>query len=429
MTTLMKVVLLLLLCIGANPLHAEIAVVFGPSPRALDNRTLFAPNTAPIWRNLQDAGVQEVLLNGTFLARTELRQRSDETGMRPMRPDATYLRDTDLRDLARLQHELDLQVSYEAGAGLAGEVCDPSLAPEERGRRAAEREFNETLTRLRSAGISIFALNVDGPFLRLIEGSSKRGSCEWLEKGLESDAVVRTVQFYLQTIRDLAATANVDNKPPLLRLVVNLPNWQIRNLPSRQAKGNKSASVDLADVMIAFGNLQSNHPNPVLLSEVVIDYPYALVLENEKLFRDRTKHLWNATRGLNGISPGPSFGFITNTLAYTNACLKKEPKADVAFLPYVRGGQPISEKCQRAQTGEYGPVDNLNDSDTDYLRDSLAYARALRPGGTLAAQLIVSDGTAVSDHISHFYMQSWGINPLRNLWFADKLANDLQESK
>jgi hypothetical protein len=408
----------------ATPLRAEIGIVFGPSPRALDNQTLFHADAASTWKDLRSAGVQEILLNPTFLMESELRFGRDETGSYVARPQGSFLRAADIEALADLQRDLGLKISYEAGTGLSGEICESDLSPEERGRQAAQREFDQTLQRLKDAGIPVAALNVDGPFLRLIKGSEKQSSCEQSGEGFDIDSTVRAVQSYLDTLRDMVANANGDNRPPQLRLVVNLPNWHLRDLPRRGG----SDSVDLADVLAAFATLQANSPDPVIISEVVIDYPYALVVADPTLFRDRNRHLWNASRDINGMRAGPQFGYITNSLSYANACLNREPRPDIAFLPYIRRGMPISEACQRAQTGDLTPPDGRNNSDADYLRDSLAYAAELRPAGTLAAQLVVRDGTHISQNIAHFYMQSWGMNPMRNLWFADRLQRHLRQT-
>lgn len=418
------VVALSLAVLAAGPLRADIGIVFGPSPRALDNRSLFDAETLPIWQDLQAAGVGEILLNPTFLMQSELRFAPDAAGNHPPRPQGTFLRAADIESLARLQRDLGLRISYEAGTGLSGEVCAPGLSPEERGRQAAEREFDQTLRRLQDAGITVAALNVDGPFLRLIRGSEKRSSCAEAGTGFDIDTTVRAVQAYLGALRDRVTAAN-GGRTPDLRLVVNLPNWRLRSLP-RRGGGD---SVDLAEVLSAFGALQAGSADPVTIAEVVIDYPYALVAADPTLFRDRNRHLWNATRPINGSGPGPDFGYITNSLSYANACLDRGPRPDVAFLPFVRGGRPINKDCQQAQTGDGTPPDGKNDSDADYLRDSLAYAAALRPGGDLSEQLVVRDGTRISSHIAHVYMQSWGLNPMRNLWFADRLQQHLRDAR
>lgn len=268
--------------LAATPLRAEIGIVFGPSPRALDNRTLFHAGTESAWKGLHSAGVREILLNPTFLMENELRFGKDETGSYAARPQGSFLHATDIEALAHLQRDLGLKISYEAGIGLSGEICEPDLLPEERGQQGAQREFDQTLQRLKNAGIQVAALNVDGPFLRLIKGSEKQSSCEQFGEGFDVDSTVRAVQSYLSALRDLVADANVNNHPPHIRLVVNLPNWQLRDLP-RRGGGN---SVDLAEVLAAFAKLQANSPDPVVISEVVIDYPYALVVADPTLFRD-----------------------------------------------------------------------------------------------------------------------------------------------
>ena len=69
--------------------------------------------------------------------------------------------------------------------------------------------------------------------------------------------------------------------------------------------------------------------------------------------------------------------------------------------------------------------DDADDTDKDYMRDTIAYIEALLPGGELAEDLVTVNGTRIADHIDHFYVQSWGVNPLSNLWYMEELVHYL----
>ncbi len=70
--------------------------------------------------------------------------------------------------------------------------------------------------------------------------------------------------------------------------------------------------------------------------------------------------------------------------------------------------------------------DGAMDNDADYLRDSFTYADELSPGGELARQLVLRDGTRIADHVAHIYYQSWGVNPLSNAWYMERLIERLE---
>lgn len=411
----------------ACAVQAEPAYVFGPSPRALDNRTVFGPAQADAWQALAVAGVGQIVLNPTFLMQTDY-QRGGGAAALP-RPAGSFLGDADLAALADRLRQTGMTLIYEAGVGLSAEACDESLTAKAVGLRAARREFRFSLHRLADAGISVAALNVDGPFLRLIEGSRKDWSCAAAAgmvpargDGFDRDTTAQAALVYMKELRDLVAAANPDGRAPRVNLVVNLPNWQVQDL----APQGRRNGPDLVAMFQAFARAQSaDRRAPLTIAEIVVDYPYALIRANRDLFRDRSKHLWNVSRSLNPGGRAPGFGFILNSLSYANPCLDREPAAEAPFLTYLRGGKPISAACQRAQTGT-DRADGVNDSDSDYMRDSLSYAADLAPGGALAQGLITRDGSRIADHIGHFYMQSWGINPLRNSWYMQQLGGYLR---
>lgn len=413
----------------ACAVQAESAYVFGPSPRALDNRAVFGAALADEWQALAVAGVGQIVLNPTFLMQAEYQRGGGAAA--PPRPAGSFLDDADLVALADRLRQTGMTLIYEAGIGLSAEVCDESLTAEAVGLRAARREFRLSLHRLADAGISMAALNVDGPFLRLIEGSRKDWSCATaatgsaadLGDGFDRDTTAQAALVYMKELRDLVAAANPDGRVPEVNLVVNLPNWQVQGLAPQ---GHRNGP-DLVPMFQAFAHAQSaDRRAPLAIAEIVVDYPYALIRANRDLFRDRSRHLWNVSRGLNPGGQAPGFGFILNSLSYANPCLDREPAAAAPFLVYLRGGKPISAACQRAQTGT-GRADGVNDSDSDYMRDSLSYAAELAPGGVLARALISHDGSSIADHIGHFYMQSWGVNPLRNSWYMRQLGDYLRQ--
>lgn len=403
--------------------QAEPAYVFGPSPRALDNRTVFGAAVAEEWQALAAAGVGQIVLNASFLMQTAYPRGG---GAEAPRPAGSFLDDTDLLALADRLRQTGMTLIYEAGSGLSAEVCDESLTAELVGLQAAHREFRLGLQRLEYAGIPVVALNVDGPFLRLIEGSRKDWSCaaEVTDRGngFDRDTAALAALIYMKELRDLVAAANPDHRVPLVNLVVNLPNWQVQGLPPQ----SHPQGPDLVPMFQAFARAQTADPGlPLVIAEIVVDYPYALIRADRGLFRDRSKHLWNVSRSLNPGGRAPDFGFILNSLSFANPCLDQEPAAEIPFLTYLRGGVPISAACQLAQIGT-SRDDGIYDSDSDYMRDSLTYAADLAPGGPLAQALVTLDGTRIADHVAHFYMQSWGINPLRNSWYMTQLVSHLR---
>lgn len=417
---------------------AEPAYVFGPGPRALDNRAVFGAEARPAWHALRQAGVEGIVLNPTFLMETEFQRGPTPEGRYPRRPEGTYLTDADLEGLARTVARTGLGVTYEAGIGLSGEACDPRLPPAGIGRRAAQVEFGQTVSRLMQAGIPVAAINVDGPFLRLIADSRKAWSCAAFgttpegkamrARGFDPDTAARAAQAYMKEMRDLIAAAGGGDTR--VNLLINLPNWQVQSIP-RLGNRKGAATTDLTLMFQAFTRMQKADadPGPPLeIAEIVIDYPYYIVRADSNRFRDRTKHLWNMSRGINPGGAPPVFGFIVNSGDAAHACLGREAATDVPFLPFRRGAGAISEKCQRAQTGSdtaQNARDGVSDNDVDFLRDSLTYAEALRPGGKLARELVTRDGSRIADHVGHIYFQAWGVNPLSNRWYMERLAGYL----
>lgn len=397
-------------------------IVFGPSPRALDNRAMVATEHLPDWRALRRSGVGAVVLNPTFLL------KRDPADGRP-RPVGTWLTDEDLRDLAWILRRTGLQVIYEAGTALGHELCASGRAPVQIGELAAEREYDSALARLHRAGIPVAALNVDGPFLRLVAQSRKTGSCARATgSGLPVAEAVRAGRAYMIALRDLVARGNpgrdasgddASGDGVVVNLLVNLPNWQVLDLP-RSGGAPAGSSVDLREVMQSFVALQRHEPGGRLaIGEIVVDYPWAMVEDRRDLFRDRMRHLWNMTRDLNPGAAGPPFGIIVNTLSYTSDCGEAGPDR-IPFLPWQRDGRAIPDHCLARQIG-LTDTDANRDSDRDFVADSFAYAEALRPGGALAEALVTADGTRITDHLAHLYFQSWAANPVFNLWYMGEV--------
>ena len=282
------------------------------------------------------------------------------------------------------------------------------------------------ILRFQRAGLAIGALSVDGPFLRLLPDSTKVGSCAVeTGTGLDIEAAVAAGRAYKIALRDLTRAGNPDRRPVRVDLVVNLPNWQILRLP-RQGNRSGRPTADLRQVMAAFARAQAagrEQGAPLEIAEIVIDYPWALIAQGRDLFRDRVRHLWNMTRDLGPGADGPSFGFIVNTLSYQRDCVGAEPNP-VPFLPYRRGGAAIGTDCLIEQMG-LTDADGEANSDRDYIADSLRYAEALRPGGELARVLVTADGTRIADHVAHLYFQSWGVNPVFNIWYMAEVTEYL----
>ncbi|MEA5163124.1 hypothetical protein U5903_20255 [Cereibacter johrii] len=426
-TTLTAALLSLALGTGAE---AAPEAIYGPGPRALDNREIFAAANLPLWQELDRAGVEGIVLNPTFLMAYDFRgmnQRRDEIP----RPEGSYLTDADLASLAQIVSRTRLYITYAAGIALSGDRCDPRLAPEELGRAAARFEVERNVMRLIRAGVPVSAINVDGPMLRLLQDSDKPASCRRTAgAGFDLPTAAQIMHAYMVELRDRVEAAQ-DGRPVEMRWLVNLPNWQAGQIP-RLGNGEAVPTTDLALALRSFAQVQAENRlpgRPLEISEIVIDYPYAYARQNFSHFSLRVRNLWNASRDLNLSGRQPPLGFIVNSRSYPHPCLEREGRPDAAFLTFRRGDGAISEACQRAQIGEdtaANAEDGALDNDADYLRHSFVYADALKPGGELAKRLVLRDGTRIADHIAHFYYQSWGVNPLSNAWYMERLIERLE---
>ncbi len=426
-TTLFAALLSLALGAGAE---AAPEAIYGPGPRALDNREIFAAANLPLWQELDRAGAEGIVLNASLLMAYDFRGLT-RRGAEIPRPEGSYLTDADLASLAQIVSRTGLDVTYVAGIALSGDRCDPSLDPAEIGRAAAEFEVDRNVTRLLEAGIPISAINVDGPMLRLLPDSGKAASCKAsVGIGFDLMTAARAVQAYMVELRDRIEAAQ-GGRPVEIRWLVNLPNWQVGRVP-RLGNGRGAPTTDLSQAFEAFTRVQAEERSsgrPLEISEIVIDYPYAYVRQNPGHFSARLRTLWNVSRDLNPSGRQPPLGIIVNSRSYANPCLEREGRPDAAFLTFRRGQGAISAACQRAQIGEdtrANAEDGVFDNDTDYLRDSFAYADELKPGGELAKQLVLRDGTRIVDHIAHLYYQSWGVNPLSNAWYMERLIERLE---
>ncbi len=428
-TTLLTALLSLALGAGAE---AAPEAIYGPGPRALDNREIFAAANLPLWQELDRAGVEGIVLNASFLMTTDFRGIGAKGEKR--RPNDTYLSDADLGGLATIVVRTGLQVTYEAGVGLSGARCDASLSPEAFGRQAAAFEIERNVDRLLKAGVPLSAVNVDGPMLRILSDSDKPAGCpDAAGVGFDVPTAARIVQAYMVELRDRIEAAQ-GGRPVAMRWLINLPLWQVGDVRRRDIhrSGAPGRTTDLTEAMQVFAAVQgdaSPTSRPLKIDEVVIGHPYWITEQNPKQFASRVRQVWVASRDLNPGGRQPPLGIIVNTRSYANPCLKREGKPDVPFLTFRRGQGAISAACERAQIGEdtrANAEDGVFDNDTDYLRDSFAYADGLKPGGELARQLVLRDGTRIADHIAHIYYQSWGVNPLSNAWYMERLIERLE---
>lgn len=431
-TTLSAALLSLALGAGAE---AAPEAIYGPGPRALDNREIFAAENLPLWQELDRAGVEGIVLNASFLMTSDFRGIGARGEKR--RPDDTYLTDADLEGLAAIVARTGLEVTYEAGVGLSGARCDASLSPEALGRAAAAFEFERNVRRLTDAGIPVSAINVDGPMLRVLSDSDKPAGCrETAGAGFDVRSAGQIVHAYMVELRDRIEAAQ-DRRTVQVRWLVNLPLWQVGRVPRNpvysEPTPDDESTTDLADAVRSLAKAQAEQDLPgraLEIAEVVIGYPYAMGQQNPNRYAIRVRNLWLSSRALNPRSGHPPpMGFIVNTHSYLNPCLKREGRPDVAFLTFRRGTGSVSEACQRAQIGEdtaANAQDGAMDNDTDYLRDSFTYADELSPGGELARQLVLRDGTRIADHVAHIYYQSWGVNPLSNAWYMERLIERLE---
>lgn len=420
--------LLLSVAIGS----ADIS--FGPTPRALDNIAVFDtrdPLRKAEWDALRKSGVRMIDLNPTFLMRVELGRAARNGALLP-RYHGTYLDDQGLQDL-RARVRDGFSINYQAGIALSADRCglsDPAVL----GREAARAEYTHVISYLHRASIPVAEVSVDGPFLRLLQGSRKAFSCAdgtrnsdgtRLSDGEEGKNITFTAQAIHAYIEELVGQiAQHQSRPPELALTINLPNWREGALRSAAWP---ALHTSLSDMMASFTATRRGAGQR--FAWIRLDYP-ACYLDGTAscgggtadTFVAKTTALWQASRALNGTGRPPALTVVANDIGSRARCMG--PNRIPEFLAYrdYRDQSLTRYSAPPARAGYVAPdpacqMIQRDGPDQQFINSSFSYANSLTKG-RLAAQLAHADPTL---KVSRIAFQSWGVSPMSNLWYIGQI--------
>ena len=424
----------LFLCLALSATLASADITFGPAPRALDNAAGFDardPLRRAEWTALKKSGVTVIDLNPTFVMRVELARASEGGTLLPRYP-GTYLDDADLANLrARVAEGFTL--NYEAGIALSADRCaigDPAKL----GVAAARAEYTHVVSLLHRADIPVAEISIDGPFLRLVQGSQKGFSCasgtrnragQRLSDGAEGKSrafAAAAVHAYIEELT--AQIAARQSRPPAVSLTINLPNWR----EGRLASANwPDLQTSISDMLVSFAAHRQGAGQ--LVTWIRIDYPACYLAGTARCgggtadtFAAKMAALWRASRGVNGTRPPPAFAVIANDTGGRVACMP--PQAIPLFLAYRNyRDQSITRDSPAPAPDAYTTPDRAcqiaqrDGPDRQFINRSFAYAQSLTKG-PLAARLRQADPSL---KISRIAFQSWGISPMSNLWYIGQI--------
>ncbi|CUH63959.1 hypothetical protein TG4357_00985 [Thalassovita gelatinovora] len=397
-------------------------VQFGANLRSLDFAKVFdtaaSPERMKRWDALYATGVTDLVISQALV--------SPYSPARTARKSGTYLSDMDLENLSGVLSDggnRDFELTYVSGYGLSNDACASSPDPTEVGKNAANWEYKNIVSRLLDKGIPIHAVNVDGPFLRVIAGSTKGFSCGLgRHGGFNAAQSARIVIVYMKQLRNLInlhpANHGVDVQ---IALLINLPNWAIAGDPAIPSAGLTGDLVH--DVLVKFGaelRADATSVKPLVVDGVVFDYPYTLVTANEPVFKRKTMHVLNRLKTFPPHAINPVLTFITNTayrhpqsilqgdLQGTAPCVWQTNKIisikQIPYLPYEgKNGATMPSSC----------VDEQQAVDQGYWNDSFEYADRLRRPYTDPSSLRARD-MQDSDIRATMFL-SWFATPVSTL--------------
>lgn len=299
---------------------------FGPSPQSADGRTLFAYNETKgrlkketMWKTMRK-NFDAIYVHTLLLANQEgVYNGTPSTDAMSQ----IALNSNELSGLRRLQKTLGFKVIVDTGLGL-GVGCSSERRRWKFAEDAANRDY-KFLKRLHDHGIVIDQVSVDGPFLRVVEGSEKAFSCASESKGFTVPQSAEIVSSYLGRLyRKIRSAQGVS---PKMNLVLNYPNYQVEGL-------HGFFDVDLEDVLEAFVD-REEYPE---LHEIVLDYPYSFVKDHQQLFKDKVEALSDLLPHFRGKT-APKLGVIVNTGAHLDVSVNHNTMSldDYADLGKVQG--------------------------------------------------------------------------------------------
>ncbi len=272
---------------------------FGPSPQGEDSRKIFNHRNGRLvheamWRDLRTK-VNAIYVHIMLIA--------NESGVYRGTPSTTLMQKIALNDhqlggLRILQKEFGFKVIVDTGLGL-GLGCQNERRPWKLAENAVNRDY-KFIRRLQNNGVNVDQITVDGPFLRLIEGSEKAFSCADQNAGFSTRDTAEIVSRYLGK---LYRKVN-ENQPHTtkMNILLNLPNLEMANL-------HGFFDVNFVEVITEFAK-RKEYPE---ITEFVLDYPYSNVKSARRLFENKLLFLEmlideHMTRGRK-----PNISVITNT--------------------------------------------------------------------------------------------------------------------
>ncbi|MEX5730202.1 hypothetical protein Ga0609869_003555 [Rhodovulum iodosum] len=382
-------------------------IEFGPGLRSVDFADVFDSSVkarARMWHAFYRAGIRTIVVSQGLI--------SPYAPDHSRRPSRTYLSDGQLKDLRDTLNrgpstKDDFHLTYVAGYGLGAKACRQGSTPSEIATAAAEWEFENIVSRVLDSGVPIRAIDVDGPFLRVMEGSRKAFSCALspATKGVSSAASARIALSYMKRLRDLT-DAHVTNSSAGVKvemaLLINLPNWRVGGYPALRTAG---ATGDLVtDVLAEFGKaMRADKTRPLHLSGAVIDYPYPLARSRPAAFKAKSERLLAGLRALPRTTA--KLTFIANThyaldpyeteknargYAGTVRCVWSDyrdiSEGSLPYLPYENArGTKMPADCMAAQ----------NAADERYWDESARFADEIMSGAWLGNSVDLKDVSAV----------------------------------
>lgn len=360
---------------------------FGPSPLAGDGRSIFNYNASTqrlekeaMWLNLKTR-FSAIYLH-TFLLINDGDVYSGTASTSVLQ--SVALNNNQLEGLQRLQSVLGFKIIVDTGLGL-GTNCIAERNPERFARAAVDRDYT-FLKRLHDNGVSIDEVTVDGPFLRVVEGSNKAFSCATTGGlGFNTEKSAEIVSRYLGKLQREIRTGQTYN--PKMNILLNYPNYKA---------GTHSGffDVQLEDFLDAFTPRQE-YP---AISELVLDYPYSYVKNNQALFQNKISFLSNTLSSFRGTDPkisviintGASFAppahhtdmersdytNVGNILGYTHGkqCLHQGNQAP--FMTLITNNTCFSSSTPQWKKNIANAY--IEEERKRYIRDSTDYYRLVR---------------------------------------------------
>jgi hypothetical protein len=313
--------------------------VFGPSPISEDGRNVFDSILSSqsiteikhneFWRNLRTK-MDSIFIHALFLDHLGLYQ-SNGTQL-------ISLNQNQVEGLIKIQQTYDYKVILDLGLSLGSDCRDlPAW-------QIAENAANEDMSQLsrffynsdgtgRSQKLRVDAINIDGPFLRVIRGSRKAYSCNTSfvngsmivnDRGYSQTKSIEIVGRYLSRLQRKINEAQGSN--PKMNIVINLPNWNAGGY-----EGN--FNLDLIPLIEKFASTEF-YPS---ISEVSIDYPYGYVVADRPAFFAKINALYNIQSKIRG---NPKFSIIVNqqtSLAAANALARNTASEGDNVVNYQLG--------------------------------------------------------------------------------------------